>query len=327
MLSQAALPSPCVYLAQVGHLTNVIDNCLSHSLSLSVCPSSARRAPRCCLARERAPIPRTASSSTQVKTGCTLASAWPRRLKSHRLRWDRIPGAPSPWPEPALGSGRAHDLRWFCPAVQTGASMLTEHSSDAWFPCLYFERDAFPKRLARPYHPAAVSEEPERRWSFWEGPVQPTHVACSLATATSSQPASGSARGCGVRCAAARNRDLPAKEYWEIFKKGFMCIAPNHVLLLIDFGYSRISSYLFHTQISHAFTEKTIWGHLVHTSGGWVGSWGLLSKILLGLQDCVIAVMYTVTDVSQSSYCVTDLKSVGICKQGSKQDIFLPCIQ
>lgn len=25
-----------------------------------------------------------------------------------------------------------------------------------------------------------------------------------------------------------------------IFKKGFMCVAPNHVLLLIGFGYSRI---------------------------------------------------------------------------------------
>lgn len=50
----------------------------------------------------------------------------------------------------------------------------------------------------------------------------------------------------------------------DSLKQGFTCVAPNHVLLLIDFGYSRISSYLFHMQISQAFMEKIIGGHLVH---------------------------------------------------------------
>lgn len=86
-----------------------------------------------------------------------------------------------------------------------------------------------------------------------KGPCSPQRVASSLATAPSSQPASGPAGGPEVRRATSRNR------HWdrglacqgilrEIFlKKGFMCIAPNHVLLLIGFGCSRSSSYLFHT--------------------------------------------------------------------------------
>lgn len=112
----------------------------------------------------------------------------------------------------------------------------------------------------------------------------------------------------------------------DSLRQGLTCIAPNHVLLLIDFGYSRISSYLFHMQFHKHSWRSVHGGHLVHIlEAEWVP--GSLVKILLSLQDCIVTLTYTVTDISQSSSCVTDLRSVGICKQGSQQDIFLPCIQ
>ena len=257
--------------------------------------------------------------------GCTSASAWPRRPKSRR-RWDRIPGVPWPWPERPRGTrgghgrgprDRLHDLL----GKQSGLGWGCWLDIFLWhrISVPLFERDVSPARLAQPLPPRPCLEDPGRRWTAsGEGPEQ---LTASPATATSRVGQGIWCPVCHFQKPGLRTGALPAKEYWERFlNKSFMCIAPIHVRLLIGFGYSRISSYLFRPQISHAFVEKTIC--LVHASGGWVGSWGLLSKISLGLQDCIVTVTYTVTDVSLSSYCVTDLKSVWSCKQGSKQKIF-----
>lgn len=49
---------------------------------------------------------------------------------------------------------------------------------------------------------------------------------------------------------------------------------------------------------------------------------GVLKRILV----CKIALWQTLTDLSQRLLWLI-LRSLGICKQGSKQDIFLPCTQ
>ena len=121
----------------------------------------------------------------------------------------------------------------------------------------------------------------------------------------------------------------PAMEYRKRFlNQSFMCIAPNHVLLLIGFGYSRISPPPFHSPLpwfpARSWRRSFVW----YTPPEAESVLEVSSKISLGLQDCIVTVTYTVTDVSQSSHCATDPKSVRICKQGSKQkDIFLPCKQ
>lgn len=150
-----------------------------------------------------------------------------------------------------------------------------EHSSDAWFPCLYFERDvfSFPSRPALPYHPTPVSEEPEkRRRASREGLVQPT-ACCLLPAQGPFQPACLWACQGHLMSAAplpetgTRTGALPAKEYWEkiFFLKRFYVYCPKSRASSDWFWLFRISSYLFHTWISPAFMEKTIWGHLVHT--------------------------------------------------------------
>ena len=134
-----------------------------------------------------------------------------------------------------------------------------------------------------------------------------------------------------VPCAETRTATgaLPAMEYRKRFlNQSFMCIAPNHVLLLIGFGYSRISPPPFHSPLpcfpARSWRRSFVW----YTPPEAESVLEVSSKISLGLQDCIITVTYTVTDVSQSSHCATDPKSVRICKQGSKQkDIFLPCKQ
>lgn len=71
--------------------------CQAHLLNESLCsPPACRRARRWCLAPERAPVPRAATSSIQVKMGCTQESAWAPRPKWQHL-WGRIPGVPWLW--------------------------------------------------------------------------------------------------------------------------------------------------------------------------------------------------------------------------------------
>lgn len=54
----------------------------------------------------------------------------------------------------------------------------------------------------------------------------------------------------------------------DLKKKRFMCIAPNHVLLVINLGYPRILSSLIYVHISQAFVERrSIGSHLVHPGG------------------------------------------------------------
>lgn len=260
------------------------------SLPLSV-PFLARRVPRWCLVRGRAPTPRTASSSTQVKMGCTLASAWPHQPKSRPL-CGRIPGARWPWPEPAA------QREGTTSALVPSSPHLGEYA-DRTFLWRVVSVPLFWKRCISQETPSAftwpVSEEPERRRSSSrEWPELPT--ARQPAPWPWLLPASLPLGQPGMRCPLCHFQKPglgPGScllRNIERFLKRFLCIAPNHVLLLISFGYSRISSSLFHTKISHAFMEKTIRGHLVHTSGGWVGSWGFLSKISLTLQDYIVTV-------------------------------------
>lgn len=64
---------------------------------ISLCsPLPCRRARRWCLAQERAPVPKAATLSIQVKMGCTQESAWAPQPKWQHL-WDRIPGVPWLW--------------------------------------------------------------------------------------------------------------------------------------------------------------------------------------------------------------------------------------
>lgn len=84
----------------------------------------------------------------------------------------------------------------------------------------------------------------------------------------------------------------------ERFKRKCLCIAPNHVLLVINLGYPRTHSSPTTVHISQAFVERSTGSHLVYPGGG-VHSWGLNKNI--NLQDCIM----TDTDWLISTFIVT----------------------
>lgn len=109
---------------------------------------------------------------------------------------------------------------------------------------------------------------------------------------------------------------LSAKEDWEI-KKMLYAYCPKSRAscdqpwlsqnFFIAHGHARFTS----------IRGEEHWSHLVHP-GDWVRSWDR--------QDRIIADRCWLTFLSVHCH-VADLRSLGICKQGSKQDIFLPCTQ
>ena len=254
--------------------------------------------------------PAEVTSSVRQDSWCALALAWAAAGTGGRRC--RPAGSPS-WILLASSPDWAED------ADQTS-------SSDTWFLCLYLKEMNLPRGLLC-LAPGALSWRPREKRDRLsrEGPGQPT---ASLATGP--LPGSWSLGRPGdwmsiVTHAETRTTPgaLPAMEYRKRFlNQSFMCIAPNHVLLLISFGYSRISPPLFHTPLpwfpACSWRRSFVW----YTPPEAESVLEVSSKISLGLQDCIVTVTYTVTDVSQSSRCATDPKSVRICKQGSRQKIF-----
>lgn len=157
-------------------------------------------------------------------------------------------------------------------------------SSDTWFLCLYLKEMNLPRGLlclapgALPWRP----REKRLRLSR-EGLGQPT---ASLAmVATSRQLVSGSARGLDVHRAMCWNqncdRGLACRGISkEIFKPKFYVYCPKSCASSDQFWLFQNFSAPFPqppSLISRAFMEKIL--RLVHTSGGWVGSWGLFKNI------------------------------------------------
>lgn len=93
------------------------------------------------------------------------------------------------------------------------------------------------------------------------------------------QPLAGPPHRCRCRKPGLRTRPCLPRGRREFQKTDFVCIAPNHVLLLTDFGCSRISSSLAHVQIPLAFPGRSAGGRLVHFSAGRGGSWGLVRNV------------------------------------------------
>ena len=199
-------------------------------------------------------------------------------------------------------------------------------SSDTWFLCLYLKEMNLPRGLL-----CLAPRGPVLKTQGEEGPpLQGRTGAATASLATGPLPGSWPLGRPGDWMSIVTHAEtgttpgaLPAMEYRKRFlNQSFMCIAPNHVLLLISFGYSRISPPLFRTPLpwfpACSWRRSFVW----YTPPEAESVLEVSSKISLSLQDCIITVTYTVTDVSQSSHFVTDPKSVRICKQGSKQKIF-----
>lgn len=139
---------------------------------------------------------------------------------------------------------------WFCPAVQMAAK-----NADITFLRCVISVPLFWKRY--------ISQEAywsKKRWVFvgrgstvgvWPIPVS---LGCF-------QPARLWLCSTPVGETVTMTGALSAKEDWEIKKKNSLCIAPNHVLLVINLGYPRILSSLIYVHISQAFVERSIGGH------------------------------------------------------------------
>jgi hypothetical protein len=236
--------------------------------------------------------------------GSTSASVCLLQPKSHPL-CDRIPGVLWPWPELVLPGGREGSAEGIEPLV---SHFVQQSRRGRW--CrqnIPLMRDFRALVLKEMYFPRGLGKGQRQQARGFVPPSQPAFRGWP--------PHHQSETGTGMGPCLRR----------KIERFLIMCIAP-----IMCFFWSVLVSPEFFIAVPHAdFTRVhgDHWRPFGTQPGGEVAFWAVLSRTSTSLQDCVITRTDTVTGVSQRSLFGTDLRSLRICKQGSKQDIFLPCIQ
>lgn len=232
--------------------------------------------------------PAEVTSSVRQDSWCALALAWAGADKRRGGSEDLIP------------------LVWICAAVQMAAKTQTL----TFLRCM-ISVPLFWKRY--------ISQEAcwsKKRWLLQERPAQLARGLLPSAWVTSSQTASGSAPLLWQKLQQWLGLCLLRKI--DRLKKNVICVLPQ------------ITCFLWSTLVIPEFLHSS-WACTFHKHS-WRGAlkpFGTsrrLNAVLGSWQDRIVTDRCWLTLLSV--HCrVADLRSLGICKQGSKQDIFLPCTQ